>query len=366
MGWAAIIPCLRPPPGRHLYGSTTLGHNGRGMEDRIAAFLKSRLAAGEVSVSNVYRIPGGASRETWAFDAQWREDGKEIRQGFILRRDPDASVLETDRDLEFRVMDAVQAHGIPVPRMFWLEQDTSWLDRPFFVMERVDGCETSPSKVLMDPRFYVVRDRIGERFVDILAAIHRLEWRALGLDFLGPPANEDSCGMMEIEKWEAIVDREALEPQPVLRAACRWLRRRLPPPAQRIVLVHADYRTGNFLCDPQGQIVGVLDWEMAHLGDPMEDIAWACLRPWRWMGDEQVGGLLRREEFYEKYSAASGLRVDEEAVRFWEVLGNVKLAAIFLTGGRSFCEGRTRAPMMALLGRNVGRLELEVMDLMGV
>ena len=144
------------------------------------------------------------------------------------------------------------------------------------------------------------------------------------------------------------------------------MRRHPPPPAERIVLVHADYRTGNFLCDSDGEIRGVLDWEMVHLGDPMEDVAWACMRPWRWLGDENIGGLIQREQFYKRYEEESGFSVIPEAIRFWELLGNVKLAAIFLTGARSYCEGRTRSPMMAFLGRNIARLELEVMDLMAV
>lgn len=337
------------------------------MLERIEAYLKTKLPSAEgIAVSDLQRIPGGASRETWSFDARWREGGVEQRRGFILRRDPDASLLETERDLEFRVMEAVGKQGIPVPRMYWLEQDASWLDRPFFVMERIDGCETSPQKIVMDPRFYQVRSQIAQDFVDILARIHHLDWRALGLEFLGVPPDPSACGIMEIEKWEQVVAKDTLEPQPVLRGAFRWMRRHLPPPAQKIVLVHADYRTGNFLCDYQGRIRGILDWEMVHLGDPMEDVAWACIRPWRWAGDERIGGLVDRREYYRMYEEASGLKVDEEAVRFWEVLGNVKLAAIFITGARSFCDGRTRSIMMALLGRNIGRLELEIIDLMGV
>ena len=331
------------------------------MQQRIQDYLSAKLGAESVLISDLYRIPGGASRETWSFDARWRENGREVARGFVMRRDPDASLLETDRDIEFRVMDAVAAHGVPVPKMYWLEADGSWLDRPFFVMERIDGCETSPSKVLL-----AARDRLAEQFVDVLARIHSLDWRASGLDFLGVPKSKASCAVMEIEKWETVVDRDALEPQPVLRAAFRWLRRHLPPPAQRIVLVHADYRTGNFLCDSEGEMKGVLDWEMTHLGDPMEDVAWACLRPWRWLGDEKIGGLMERHDFYRRYEEASDFTVAEEAARFWEVLGNVKLAAIFLTGARSLCEERTRSPMMALLGRNISRLELEIMDLMGV
>jgi aminoglycoside phosphotransferase (APT) family kinase protein len=336
------------------------------LEQRISDYLSQKLGVPDVAVSDVRRIPGGASRETWSFDARWRDDGRDVERGFILRRDPDASVLVTERDIEFRVMEAVARHDVPVPVMHWLETDGGALDRPFFVMERIDGCETSPTKVLMDPRFFASRDRIAREFVEILGRIHAVDWQATGLEFLDSPASEKDCGLTEIEKWEAIVDRDTLEPQPVLRAAFRWMRRHLPAPAQRIVLIHADYRTGNFLCAPEGEIKGILDWEMTHLGDPMEDVGWACMRPWRWLGDEKIGGLADRGDFYRLYEEAAGFKIDEEAVRFWEVLGNVKLAAIFITGARSFSDGRTRSPMMAFLGRNVGRLELEVMDLMGV
>jgi len=337
------------------------------MQDKIAAYLKAQLPGSpEVTVANVRRIPGGASRETWSFDANWREDGRSVSEGFIIRRDPDASVLETERDVEYRVMEVALRYGVPVPKMRWLEQGTEWLERPFFVMERLDGCEASPSKVLMDPQFFAGRARMTDEFVEALARIHAIEAEQPDLAFLAPPPSLDCCGMAEIDRWEGIVARDSLEPQPVLSAAFRWLRRHLPPPAERIVLVHADYRTGNFLSTPGGEIKGILDWEMAHLGDPIEDVAWACIRPWRWLGNELVGGLMEREDFFVRYTRATGLAVSKEAVRFWEVLGNVKLAAIFITGGRSFCDVRTRSPMMALLGRSTGRLELEIMDLMGV
>lgn len=333
---------------------------------RIADYLRTKLPqATGVTVENVVRIPGGASRETWSFDARWQESESEVRQGFVLRRDPDASLLESDRDAEFRVMDAVWAEGVPVPRMHWLERDSAWLDRPFFIMERIDGCEVSARSLLFDPKYIAVQSRIAQGFADILARIHGLDWHRLGLDLPAPKGPRD-CALMEIEKWEAVVNRDALEPQPVLRAAFRRLRRELPPPAQRIVLVHADYRTGNFLFDESGEIRAFLDWEMAHLGDPMEDVAWACIRPWRWAGDERIGGIMTRADFFRAYESATGLTIDEQSIWFWELLGNVKLAAIFLTGARSFSEGRTRSVMMALVGRNINRLELEIMDLMGV
>jgi aminoglycoside phosphotransferase (APT) family kinase protein len=337
------------------------------MQTAIADYLKSKLPGSpDVSVANLHRIPGGASRETWSVDAEWEEDGRSVSRGFIFRRDPDASVLVTERDIEFQVMSVARNHGVPVPQMYWLEQGGDWLERPFFVMERIDGCETSPTIVLMDPRFYPARERIGEQFVAVLERIHAIDANDPDLAFLGPVPTPESCAATEIDRWDEILARDALEPQPVLRGALSWLRRNLPPPAQRVVLVHADYRTGNYLCSPEGEITGMLDWEMAHLGDPMEDVGWACIRPWRWLGNEQVGGLMEREQFYRMYTEATGIDVNEEAVRFWEVLGNLKLAAIFVTGGRSFCDGRTHSPMMAFLSRNFTRLELEIMDLMEV
>jgi aminoglycoside phosphotransferase (APT) family kinase protein len=334
-------------------------------ESRIQDYLQSKMpGASDITVANLQRIPGGASRETWSFDASWSENGATVNEGLIIRRDPDASLLETDRDVEFRVVQAVYGK-VPVPKTYWIETDGAALDRPFFVMGRIDGCETSPSKVLMDPRYFTARERMAREFVDVLAAIHAVDWRDCGLDFLEPPASVERCALTEIERWEEIIDRDSLEPQPVLRAGLRWLRHHLPPPASKIALVHADYRTGNFLAAPDGEIKGILDWEMTHLGDPMEDVGWVCMRPWRWLGNELIGGMMDREDFYKMYEEASGLEVDKEAVRFWEVLGNIKFAGIFVTGARSFCDGRTRSPLMALLGRSIPRLEIEIMDLIG-
>jgi aminoglycoside phosphotransferase (APT) family kinase protein len=338
------------------------------LEQQLAQYLNLRLSAsGPVQVTGVRRIPGGASRETWAFDATWEEGGRTLCRGFILRRDPPASVVVTERDVEFQVMDAAGRAGIPVPRVLWLEKDGQHLERPFFVMERIDGCETSPQALLTDPAYIRVHDRIARRFVEVLAAIHALDWQALGLqEVLGPPPSPEECALREIQKWEQVLEREALGPELVLRAALRWLRRHLPPPAQRIVLVHSDYRVGNFLFDAEGEIRGVLDWELAHLGDPMEDVAWACLRPWRWAGDERIGGIMAREEFYRLYQELTGLRIDPEAVRFWEVLGNVKLAVITITGARAIVQGRSREPVLAMIARGNSRLELEILELMGV
>ena len=325
--------------------------------ERIAAYLQHKMPdAREIEVSQLWRIPGGASRETWSCDATWREGKARAGRGLILRRDPEASLLETERDVEFRVYEALQGTGVPVPEVFWLEDDPQWLERPFFVMARLPG-DASPQNVLATADL----EAIAEHKIEVLARIHNLDWRALGLEFLGVPDGLDACARIEIERWETIMREQALEPQPVLELALAWLREHQPV-APRIALVHADYRTGNFLVE-RDRITGVLDWEMVHLGDPLEDVGWVCLRQWRWAGDARVGGLLPRDEFYDRYEAASGIAVDREAVRFWEVLGNLKLAVIFLTGARSFVEGRSKDAIHAFTAFMNPEIETELLRL---
>ncbi|MGB2695793.1 MAG: phosphotransferase family protein [Dehalococcoidia bacterium] len=332
-------------------------------EEEVAAYLQHKMPdAREIEVSQLSRIPGGASRETWSFDANWREgkarpDGRASR-AFILRRDPEASLLETERYVEFRVYQALQDSDVPVPEMFWLENDAQWLQRPFFIMGRLPG-EASPQALVAGPADKL--ETIAQQKTEILARIHALDWQALGLDFLDAPDGPDGCADHEIGRWEGIMREQALEPQPILELGIAWLRAHKPG-AQRMTIVHADYRTGNFLVHGD-RINGVLDWEMVHLGDPLEDVGWACLRSWRWAGDARIGGLLSRAEWYRRYGEASGTSVDEAAVKFWEVLGNVKLAVIFLTGARSFAEGRSKDAVHAFTAHLNPEIETEILRL---
>lgn len=334
------------------------------MEERIAAYLQHRAPEqGTPRVEALRRIPGGASRETWSVDVVWDSDGSEHRRGYIIRRDPDASLLETDRGREYAIYRALAGSDIPAPRALWLEEDPAWLDRPFFVMERIDNCFSAP-QALVDPRMARIQPRVAEQKMAILARIHRLDWQERGLAELGVPVSPSGCAPRELAHWQHVLKQEAVEPQPVLQAAITWLRAHLPPAAHHIALVHGDYRTGNFLFDRRGEVRGILDWEMAHLGDPLEDLAWLSLRVWRYARDERIGGLLDRDEAYRMYEAAGGVAVNRTAVHWWEILGNVKMAVICLTGGRSFVEGRTREIMMALVARMTPRLDMEILDLL--
>lgn len=329
-------------------------------EAQLVPYLQSRLpGASDIAVSGIARIPGGASRETWTFDAEWRQNGSKVKRGFIIRRDPTGSLLETDRDVEFRIYQAMAKAGVPVPPMHWIEPDGAGLERPFFVMGRMPG--QANAAALMSPNYPGSREEIARQKAEILARIHRADWRTLRIDqFLGPAPTSKSAAQTEIDRWERIMRQDALEPQPVLELAFRWLKRNKPV-APEVTVVHGDYRTGNFLFDDE-KITAILDWEMVHLGDPLEDVAWLCIRAWR-QGTELPGGLVDRGLFFEMYEAAGGYPVDPMAVLFWEVLGNLKLAVIFLTGGRSFVEGKTSDLILAMTARMIPGIEREILAL---
>ena len=328
--------------------------------DRIAAYLRAKMPdARDVVVENLARIPGGASRETYMFDASWSEDGgATVERAFIIRRDPPASLLDSNIDLEFELYSALAETGIPVPRVHWLDREGA-IDRPFYVMERLPGA-TDARTLVVGPEWADVRPEITRQKAAILAKIHQFDIAALpGLE---RPASPAECGTHEIARWERTMRADTLEPQPVLEMALSWLKRHLPPPPDRLRLVHADYRTGNFLYDRTG-ITGVLDWEMAHAGDPIEDIAWVCVKSWRWAGNDLVGGLCARDEFIRLYEEAGGVKVDRDALKFWEVLGNVKLAVIFISGTKSIVEGKTPDLLLALTSYINPGIEAEIMEL---
>jgi aminoglycoside phosphotransferase (APT) family kinase protein len=318
------------------------------LEDRLAAYIAHRLPdAGDVRVEGLERIFGGASRETHRFRLAYRDGAGEVSRRLILRRDPESSLIDTDRAVEFAAYRAFYGSAVPVPEPLWLEEDPRWLDHPFFVMEELAGLETSPQKLVMPP-YSQHAQKTARRKWSILGEISKADPVALGLDAAMPPVQPDDCWRRELDYWEARIDRDELCPQPVIRAVIRRLRRRPPPPAQRISVVHGDFRSGNFLFDTEGEIHGILDWEMAHLGDPLEDLAWGLNPVWRWARDGRAGGLAPREEAVRIWEEASGLHADPEALRWWELFSSVKGQAIWISGAKEFTMGRNIEPITAI------------------
>jgi aminoglycoside phosphotransferase (APT) family kinase protein len=312
---------------------------------RLAAYAAAKMPdATDVAVADVERISGGASRETYRFKLAWTEGGQRRERRLILRRDPPASLIDTERKVEFAAYHAFHGSAVPVPQMLWLEEGSEALDHPFFVAEELTGFQAAPA-LLFAGGYDAVLPTVAARKWTILGEIAKADPVTLGLTEVMPPPALDACWTRELDHWEAIFDRCEAEPQPIARAAIRWLRANPPPPAQKLSVVHGDYRTGNFLYDEAGEIHGVLDWEMAHLGDPLEDLAWGFNPIWRF-GRPLAGGLLPKGEAIAIWEGASGLRCDPEALHWWELFNGVKGQGIWVGSARAFIDGGNREPIM--------------------
>ena len=313
------------------------------LAERLAAYL-TRTWGAAVEVRDLSRIPGGASRETYRFDAAVNG---EVR-GLILRRDPPASLIETDRRLEFLAYRSFHGRGVPVPEPVALEAQGAELERPFFIMGRVDGGKAA-SPFTVQP-YGEHAAAIGEQFFSILGAIAAADPEGLPIAEAAPSPAPHACWKRELDYWEGVIDADEQHPQPIVRAAIRRLRRAPPPPAQRIGVVHGDYRSGNFLHDGAGRILTVLDWEMAHLGDPLEDLGWAIDPLWSHFETEQVSGMLPRREAIALWEAASGLTADPAALAWWELFAAVKGMGIWISAAREYRDGGYKDPVLGFSG----------------
>ncbi|MGD0193119.1 MAG: phosphotransferase family protein [Rhizomicrobium sp.] len=314
----------------------------------LQSYLAQKLGAPDLCVSHLSRIPGGASRETYRFRAAYTQGGTRVERGLILRRDPPASLIETERSTEFRAYEAFHKFGLPVPEPIALELEGAALKRPFFIMEEITGCSVA-SVVQPDP-YGAHREKIGEQFFSTLGRIAHADPHALGLRDFDGPANGETGAAHELARWEAVIDDDEREPQPIARAAIRWLKRNPPPLSQKLSVVHGDYRTGNFLFDADGHIRAILDWEMAHLGDPLEDLGWALDPLWSHGDPSRPAGTIPRADAVALWEKASGLKADPTALAWWEIFASLKGLAIWISAAREYAEGRNSDPVNAFSG----------------
>lgn len=315
---------------------------------RLETYLADILGVPDLEVASLARIPGGASRETYRFRARYMRDGAQIERGLILRRDPPASLIETDRSTEFRAYRAFHALGLPVPEPIALEEGNEALDRPFFIMEEIENCQVG--SILSSDPYGAHREKIGRQFFASLGRIARADADAIGLGDLEGERDPAKCWAHELDRWEKVIDEDEREPQPIARAALRWLRRNPPPPAPKISVVHGDYRTGNFLYDSNGDMRAILDWEMAHLGNPLEDLGWALDPLWSHGDPSRPAGTIARPEAIAIWEKESGLKLDTAALAWWEIFASLKGLAIWISAALEYSEMRNADPVNAFSG----------------
>lgn len=310
-----------------------------------------RVVGEPVTIGDLRRFSGGASQETWGLVAAGAGGN---RHDLVLRRDPGGSSGKKARAAEFALLAAAGAGGVPVPRVRALLEPADGLGAGF-LMDRVDG-ETIPRRILRDERFAGARPRLAAQAGAIAAKIHRLDVASL-------PSLPVLRAREQLDQQRAYLDAFD-EPHPALELGLRWLEARAPEASTAPALVHGDYRNGNFIVGTDG-IRAVLDWELAHLGDPLEDLGWLCVKSWRFGNAREVaGGFGSLSELLDAYAEAAGRPVDEDAVRFWVVLGTVKWGVICV--GRAFghTSGLLRSVEMAALGRRVAEMEWDLLDLL--
>ena len=282
-----------------------------------------------VRIENLRRTSAGYSRENWLFDATFGP----ARVALIARRDPEGSVLETDRGVEASVLQALQGTDLPVPRLRWADLTGQKLGRPTLVMDLAPG--TCDSFVLNGDLPVAVRLGLAHRIYSLLARIHLVDWLGLGLgEVLEDPG--PAAALRAVDHWECEMRRVQLEPEPELAVVIAWLRANAPV-SPTTVLVHGDFKPGNVLLEGD-EVTVVLDWETVHLGDPHEDLGWVT-NPLR-AGEHRIPEVWEPEHLLAHWSEQTGLNFDERAVHWWKVLANLKLAVIVLTGNHAFVDHR--------------------------
>jgi aminoglycoside phosphotransferase (APT) family kinase protein len=312
----------------------------------------------EIQISGLNPVAGGASQATWRFDLSVASGPWQGEYHLILRRSLGGKIIATALDLaaEFTVLRAAFASGVPSPRPYWFFPEL--LGRPALLMDRLEG-ETIGRRIVKERELAQARTRLPKQMGLALAAIHAVDLDAYHLRAT-LPAPGQTPAQARIAQFEADLDRID-EPHPALELSIRWLRRHEPPPPDRLVLVHGDFRIGNIVVNREG-LVGILDWEFAHLGDPAEDFGWPLVRSWRFGVDHlRLGGVGSPEVFLAAYEQASGQRVEPARVFYWEVMGNVGWAIGALNQARRHLSGQEPNLEFASLGRRCPEMELEAL-----
>ena len=316
----------------------------------LAAVRRHRPDA--AAVTALRPISGGASQEIWSFDAQWPGGA----QGMILRRtrrwSESGQQGSAGMVAEAALLRAAAAGGVPVPGVVGALAPADGLGEGY-LMQRVEG-ESSARAILRDARFAEARRTLAADCGALMARIHRLPPQGLPALRLGWAAEER-------ERWAAAHRANGTQ-RPVFELALRWLAENEPSPCGEPALVHGDFRNGNLMVGPEG-VRAVLDWELAHRGDPMEDLGWFCVNAWRFGNVElEAGGLGTRAQLFAGYEAEAGQAVDPARVHYWQVLGTLKWGVTCDAMGLAWRSGSDRSIERLAVARRASETEIDLLQ----
>ena len=315
--------------------------------DFLPALERAMAKTGFARVEKLARLSGGASQETWALDA----DGEPL----ILRRSPGGAPRESASAVplatEAIVIEAARNAGVACPRVRLVLKPEDGAGEGY-LMDRLPG-ETIARKILRDAEFAEVRPKLARQCGEILARIHQVD--IAPLKSVLPVID----GPTQLRHYRDLYDAYDY-PHPVFELAFKWLEPRLAK-AKRQTLVHGDFRHGNLLISP-ARVEAVLDWELTHIGDPLEDIGWICTNSWRFgVAEKVVGGFGDLEDLLAGYESAGGGHVDVEDVRSWIVYGSLKWGVMCMTMYQGFL--RDHSVERAAIGRRSSETEIDLVNL---
>ncbi|MCP4328022.1 MAG: phosphotransferase family protein [Alphaproteobacteria bacterium] len=328
--------------------------------DALERFAAEQTGARNVTTTRLERLSGGAIQENWAWDVIF--DGGSIpgELAAVVRTDAISGVSESlSRLEEFTVIKAVHTAGVTVPEPLWACADPANGERSFFVMRRVSGTAAG-HRIARDGgpggNHHALTRRMGEE----LARIHSVTPPRAELAFLPQPVPDPAH--YAIDKFQGYLDKLP-EVYAAIQWGLTWANTHAPDSAGGLVLAHHDYRTGNYMVDDDG-LTAILDWEFAGWSDRHEDIGWFCAKCWRFgAAENEAGGIGSREAFYDGYRGISGAKIDPRQVHFWEVMAHVRWAVMAAQQAQRHLSGEETSIELALTGRIVPELELEILML---
>lgn len=324
------------------------------VKNGLTRFLKERWKR-DVDIPWLSVTSAGARRLNVLFDA---DDGA-TRHKLVVTAIPNANIELTPIVLEAQTIRTAEDAGVPVAHVVLDSDDASYLGGGFFITGRIDG-ETVPRRVLRLVARCGNGDAIAARLGGALAALHAVPNERIPPHLVRPI--DDDPAATSLARLQEQIDG-LLQPSPAVSLGMRWLEARRPSKPARCVLVHGDARNGNLIISERG-LEALLDWEGASVGDPMADLAWPCVRTWRFGEDtNELGGFAGRQPMVAAYEAAGGT-FDSERFHWWKVLGTLRWAIGLAGQAKAHIDGSVPNIVMAASGRRVGELEYDLMCLL--
>jgi aminoglycoside phosphotransferase (APT) family kinase protein len=305
------------------------------------------------TLKSISRIFGGASRETYRLSVLNKDL---IETNLIYRRTQSSALIETEQLTEYSAYLAFQDSKVPVPKTIAIEESPDTLGAPFMVMEELRGAAASP----FDQEAYSpYEEKLGHQFWDILGEIVLKDIDDPNLASIPRTESKESCWKRELDHWVKVIRQDSYSVEPILEAAIRELYRNYPKDSAKKCLVHGDYRNGNFL-SKEGTLVGILDWEMAHIGDPLEDLAWAMSPIWCWKDRDRPSYLIKRKEALDVWQKKTQIKIEVESLAWWELFACVKGLAIWISAGHEFITGSNTDPINLFSAWIPGDIHMEI------